>query len=254
LGDHIQFVRFLPQVKARGGRVVFECPPELEALFGNHLPGMDILLPRPPNLSVPDVECDVQISVMDLARYCRCDLETIPAPIPYVTAPEEKVVVWKDRLAADGPAFRVGLVWAGNRSYSNDANRSVRLADFAPLAAISCVHYYALQKGEAAEQADTPPAGMTLTRLDQEIQDFTDTAAAIMNLDLVIAVDTSVAHLAGALGRPVWTLIPNDSDWRWLLDREDTPWYPTMRLFRQTTHGDWSSVLSTVAVALRQCV
>jgi hypothetical protein len=146
--------------------------------------------------------------------------------------------------------IKVGLVWAGNPEYRADTARSCRLADYAPLARLPQVRFYSLQKGLASKQALCPPAGMDLTNLRGELHDFADTAAVIMNLDLVITVDTAVAHLAGALGRPVWTLVAYHGCWRWMYAREDTPWYPTMRLFRQREEGDWSYVMHWVRCEL----
>lgn len=255
MGDTIQFARYLPQVKARGGRVILEHPPELASLL-QHVPDVDTLIPQredggaPPN--PPDVSYDVQISLMSLPGLFRTDLDTIPAPIPYLSADPARVRAWRERLAANGPGYRVGLVWAGGRAYLNDVFRSTRLAEFIPLAGIPGLQFYSLQKGEAATEAAMPPEGIDWTDLAPELHDFADTAAAILNLDLILTVDTAVAHLAGALGRPVWTLLPYGiSDWRWLEGREDTPWYPTMRLFRQPQLGDWRAVMEQVRTELQ---
>jgi len=140
----------------------------------------------------------------------------------------------------------VGLAWAGSPQHMNDSNRSLALSTLAPLGAVSGATYVVLQKGPAAAQAATPPAGMKLVELGAELGDFADTAAVIANLDLVIAVDTAVAHLAGALGKPVWLLLPFAGEWRWLEGRADSPWYPTMRLFRQPQPGAWAEVLEGV--------
>ena len=146
--------------------------------------------------------------------------------------------------------LRVGLVWAGSRRHEDSPSRSLPLAAFAPLAGLPGVAYFSLQKGPAA--GDAVPEGLALTDLSGELADFTDTAAVIKWLDLVISVDTSVAHLAGALARPIWTLLPHFAEWRWLEGRADSPWYPTMRLFRQPRHGDCPAVLAQVAQALRE--
>src|SRR5262249_22645705 len=146
---------------------------------------------------------------------------------------------------------KVGLVWAGNPRNRNDHNRSCKLAHLAPLAGLEGVTFYSLQKGEAAAEAAQPPAGLQLIGLSSRLTDFSQTAAVGAQLDLVISVDTAVAHLAGALARPVWTLLTFAADRRWLLDRDDTPWYPTMRLFRQEQRGDWAGVLRRVRQALQ---
>jgi ADP-heptose:LPS heptosyltransferase len=146
--------------------------------------------------------------------------------------------------------FKVGLAWAGNPTHGNDRNRSLSLANLCPLAQVSGVRFFSLQKGEAATEARTPPPGMELVDWMQDMKDFADTAALIANLDLVIAVDTAVAHLAGALATPVWTLLPFNPDWRWLLEREDSPWYPTMRLFRQPKIVGWDEPVRQITSAL----
>ena len=140
--------------------------------------------------------------------------------------------------------MKVGLAWAGSPTHKSDRNRSMKLSDLAPLGQVPGVRFFSLQKGAAAADAKTPPAGMKFVDWTEELKDFADTAALIANLDLVIAADTAVVHLAGAMGKPVWTLLPFVSDWRWLLEREDSPWYPTMRLLRQARVGDWESVIA----------
>jgi len=142
---------------------------------------------------------------------------------------------------------KVGLAWAGSPTYKNDRNRSIKLARLAPLGQAPGARFFSLQKGEAAAEAKTPPPGMELIDWTEELKDFADTAAFLANLDLVIAADTAVVHLGGAMAKPVWALLPFASDWRWLLDRADSPWYPTIRLFRQETPGDWDGVIGRVA-------
>jgi len=190
---------------------------------------------------------------MCLPRLFGTTLETIPAETPYLFADRAKVELWAERLAGEPAARKVGLVWAGNSREHNpgaqavDRRRSVRLQKYAPLAATDGVRFFSLQKGEPAAQASDPPAGMSLIDLTAELADFSDTAALIANLDLVITVDTSVAHLAGALAKPVWILSRFDGCWRWLNGREDSPWYPTARLFRQADPGDWTSLFQKLA-------
>jgi len=176
----------------------------------------------------------------------------IPRTVPYLQADAKDAKTWQHRLASHSPIVKVGLAWAGNPAHKNDRNRSIKLALLAPLGQVPGVRFFSLQKGDAAAQAEARPPGMELVDWTVELKDFADTAALIANLDLVIAVDTAVAHLAGALGKPVWTLLPFVPDWRWLLEREDSPWYPTMRLFRQSSWGDWDSVIMRVAEALSQ--
>jgi ADP-heptose:LPS heptosyltransferase len=148
--------------------------------------------------------------------------------------------------------LRIGLVWAGGPHHSNDRWRSIPLAQFAPLTNLEGANFYSLQTGEAAEQVKQLEAPVRIIDLRDDLQDFADTAAVVASLDLVITVDTAVAHLAGALGKPVWILLTNAPDWRWFLEREDSPWYPTARLFRQTTHGNWQDVLARMQQELRK--
>ena len=155
----------------------------------------------------------------------------------------------QSRLASFGDQ-NVGIVWAGNPDHRNDRNRSFSLSRLGPLAQVAGITFHSLQKGDAARQASAPPTGMNLIDHSADLTDFAETAALIANLDLVIAADTAAAHLAGALGKPVWVLLPFVPDWRWLLDREDSPWYPTIRLFRQKRAGEWSEVFERVAQAL----
>jgi hypothetical protein len=179
--------------------------------------------------------------------------------VPYLAADPTAAAAWRERLAAL-PGLRVGLCWAGNprpdqpSAYATDRRRSIPLARYAPLAQVAGAHFVSLQKGNPATQTATPPAGLRIHDWTHELTDFADTAALIEALDLVITVDTSVAHLAGALGKKVWILNRFDSCWRWLTERNDSPWYPTARLFRQPQPGDWDSVIREVVAALRDMV
>jgi hypothetical protein len=172
-------------------------------------------------------------------------LQSIPAEVPYLSADPAKVREWKDVFAAMPEGKKVGVVWQGNPKHENDRNRSVPAILLASLLESPGFQFCSLQKGVARESM---PAG--LTDLGRLFEDFGDTAAAVLNLDLVISVDTSVAHLAGALGKPVWVLLPYAPDWRWMLHRNDSPWYPSARLFRQSMPGDWSSVIRQVRTSL----
>jgi ADP-heptose:LPS heptosyltransferase len=187
---------------------------------------------------------------MSLPRLFETELVSVPQAVPYLHADPEQTGLWRQRLEGDG--YKVGLVWAGYPGHRQDRLRSMSLTALAPLAKMQGVSFYSLQKGPAAAEAATPPAGMRLIDLAPELDDFATTAAVIANLDLVITVDTAVAHLAGAMGKPVWTLIYSPPDWRWLLDRDDSPWYPTMRLFRQGVTGEWGAVIEQVVAELQQ--
>jgi tetratricopeptide (TPR) repeat protein len=248
IGDQIQFARYIPLVKACGGRVIFECHKELMPLFDGYK-GIDKLLERP--YSCEDGESpDTCIQLLNLPGIFGTTLDTIFADVPYLRVDSEKIIKWKSRI--DSKLFKVGIVWAGNPDHRNDQNRSCRLSDFAPLASIPGVVFFSLQKGGINENGAGQPPDMQVDDLGKNLGDFYDTAAIIENLDLVISVDTSVAHLAGALGKPVWTLLPFIPDWRWMLNRKDTPWYPTMRLFRQPKQGDWKSAFVRVTKELEE--
>ncbi len=247
-GDTLQFCRYLPLVAQKGGRVVFESPPELASL----LQGMSAIdqLVEQGSEEAAGVAHDVHVPLMSLPRLFETVLETIPNVIPYLAPDRALFDHWQKRLN-DHQGFKVGLVWSGNPDNWRDRQRSIALADLAPLAAVEGASFYSLQLGAGADEAKQPPAGMALTDLSGDLRDFSDTAACIENLDLVISVDTAVAHLAGALGCPVWTLIYTPPDWRWLLQRDDSPWYPTMRLFRQEESNNWGPVVERLVVALR---
>jgi Tfp pilus assembly protein PilF len=246
-GDAIHLVRFLPQVAERGGRLIVECRPELGRLFRQFAPYASLTVSTQP-LPPFDLHCPL----MDLLPIFGIDLSNIPGNTPYLKAPPEEVEKWRARLRDHGECLKIGLVWAGSSTNRNDRNRSIPLEKLAPLARVPGVHFFSLQKGQPSAQAKNPPARMNLTDWTPELNDFADTAALIENLDLILTVDTSTAHLAGALNKPAWVMLPMVPDWRWLLGREDSPWYPTMRLFRQRVPGDWSDVVNRLAAALER--
>ncbi|MGD8883604.1 MAG: tetratricopeptide repeat protein, partial [Desulfobacterales bacterium] len=247
-GDTLQFVRYLPLVKTRGGEVIFETRKALIGLL-NDFPGIDDLVERL-SYDQPAADADLYISLLSLPGIFNTRLETIPHNIPYLSAEHEKVKYWRRRLGENG--FKVGVVWAGQPIHTDDRHRSCPLKQFAPLLEIPGVRLIGLQKGDAAKQHFNQEDGkIPFINLEEELNDFADTAGLIENLDLVISVDTAVAHLAGAMGKPVWVLLPFIPDWRWMLDQNDTPWYPSMRLFRQKMKGDWNNVFKQVAKELR---
>lgn len=243
-GDTIHMARYVPRVAARGGRVVLECQPELQRVF-ERLPDVWRVVPK----GQPRPEFDVQCPLLSLPHVFGTTLESIPAEPEYLSADPQLAEAWSKRIDAP-PGLKVGLVWAGSAGHLNDRNRSIPLARLARLREIEGVRFHGLQKGPAAAQAAADPPPLPMTDFDPLLTDFAETAALVANLDLVISVDTAVAHLAAALGKPVWLLLPFVPDWRWLLDREDNPWYPTMRLFRQKAIGDWDEVVERVAEAL----
>jgi len=248
LGDVLQFVRYLPMISARGGQLVLEAQPPLESLLRQN-PSFGSIVAIGDALPI----YDIQVGLLSLPGIFKTDMSNIPATVPYIEVDPLVVRRWRQRLG-EPAGLRVGLVWAGNPRFPGDKRRSITLESFAPLLKIPAVAFYSLQVGSAGEQAKAPPAGANLTDLGPDLRDFTDTAAVLLQLDLLIAVDTSVVHLAGALARPVWTLIPYVPDWRWFMDREDSPWYPTMRLFRQRRLDDWSDPIERVTSALCQLV
>jgi Tfp pilus assembly protein PilF len=241
LGDTLHIARFIPMLAERGATVIFECPVMLMNLL-RELPGVAQMVAP----GQPAPAYDVYCPIMSLPLMFKTTLETIPWTGPYLSADRNLMDSWAQRLPADRDRPRIGLVWAGRPGNKIDYKRSMRLDDFAPLAAIKNARFFSLQKGGAAAQTQRPPGGLELLDYSDELRDFTDTAALLANLDLIITVDTSVAHLAGAMGRPTWLLLPFSPDWRWLLKREDSPWYPTIRLFRQQTRGDWKGVMEKV--------
>lgn len=241
-GDIFQFLRFVPAVKERGGHVILEVHPDVLGL-ARTLGGYDQLIGRdrlPPGF---DLHCEL----MNLPMVLGLRMADLPGPVPYLAADPELVSFWRARFD-DLPRPIVALVWAGSATHPHDRKRSLSLARMAPLAD-SRATFVALKAPRSAE-AQTPPPGLRVIDLAPETRGFDDTAAILSLVDLLISVDTAPAHLAGALGRPVWTLLPFVPDWRWLLGREDSPWYPTMRLFRQAKRGDWGTVLERVAQAL----
>ena len=250
LGDVLQFARYASVAAAVGAKVVLQAPRPLVRLLAS-VPGVTQVIEE--GQPLPPLDSHLPLLSMPLVVGTR--LETIPTNIPYLRPDPAEVADWAERLK---PALglRVGLVWSGNprpedrAAHLVDRRRSLPLAAFASLAGLPGITFVSLQKGEPAEQAQTPPPGMILVDHTEAIADFAHTAALVANLDLVISVDTSVAHLAGALNKPVWILSRFDSCWRWLRNRPDSPWYPSARLFGQPAPGDWDSVMAQVAGAL----
>ncbi|WP_433995339.1 tetratricopeptide repeat protein [Bradyrhizobium betae] len=248
-GDAIQFARYVPMVAALGARVILEVQPPIQPLLAE-VSGVAMCVGRPSAASLPfDLHCP--LGTLPLALGTR--LDTIPSPEPYLPAsPVARVKVWEDRLGEHN-RFRVGLVWSGNPAHKNDHDRSIALDTLAPL--LDCdVQFVSLQKGARDRDRAFLDARPDIVDLTDHLTDFSDTAALISCLDLVISVDTSVAHLAGALGAPVWTMLPSNPDWRWLLNRDDSPWYSSMRLFRQPERGDWACVVDRVRRELESVV
>ena len=249
-GDTLQFIRYLPMVKKLGGSVIFETRKELMGIL-KKVPGMDSLIQRSPDGNHGE-PFDYHIPLMSLPGVFQTRLETIPSHTPYILADDRKLVKWRRIISGQKPEFKIGIVWAGRPGHTNDHNRSCGMDVFLPLSQIPGVQLFSLQKGEGVARLKEVSNGGAIVNLGERLVDFEDTAGAIANLDLIVSVDTAVAHLAGAMGNPVWLLLPFVPDWRWLLNRTDTPWYPTMRLFRQPEAGDWHTVFRNVSESLKE--
>ncbi|MET0294018.1 MAG: tetratricopeptide repeat-containing glycosyltransferase family protein, partial [Phenylobacterium sp.] len=247
-GDEIQFGRYVPLLKAMGAaHITLFCRPALEPLLRS-LAGVDLLVPASGSQNTPDH--DYWTLPMSIPHWVDTRLDTIPAETPYLSAPPERRPAWAGRLPA---GRRVGLAWRGNPAFAADALRSLPgLASLRALWDAPGLSFVSLQKGAGEAEAQAPPPGQPILDLGSQARDFADSAAIIEQLDLVISVDSAPAHLAGALGRPVWLLLPWESlDARWLLERDDSPWYPTMRLFRQARGEGWGPVIARLAEALK---
>ncbi|MCC7328061.1 MAG: tetratricopeptide repeat protein [Burkholderiales bacterium] len=247
-GDTIQLVRYIPFVKALGATVLLLVREGLEQVLQACV-GVDRIIGREEQLP----PFDFHLPLMSLPRVFGTDLDSIPADVPYLRPDPEKVRHWRARLGTTAKR-RVGIVWAGNPEHYNDRFRSIALEELHPVLATEGVQFVSLQKEPAAAQLAALPPEIDIVDLDRELKDFSDTVAVIDLLDLVLCVDTSVTHLAGALGKPMWILLPHPADFRWLQQREDSPWYPSARLFRQDSRRDWQPVVRQVAGAMAQWV
>jgi Tfp pilus assembly protein PilF len=244
-GDQFQFLRYA-RVLAERGAIVDVCVRAPLVEVAQRVPGV-----RRVWTGTPGGDYDFWISLMSVPSCVGTELHTIPATVPYLFADPVKAAHWRKRLSDTvGAQPKIGLVWAGSPTFGNDRYRSMPLAALAPLFELAGVAWLNLQKGAAHAQLAALPEAIRPLDFTAELDDFADTAALIDNLDLVITVDTAVAHLTGAMGKPVWVMLPANSDWRWLENRSDSPWYPTARLFRQTTLGDWAAVIDSMRDAL----
>jgi len=250
-GDTIQFVRYVRELDAPAVRITLLVQPALQPLIADNFPGIDVT----GALSMRS-GFDFRIPLMSLPAIFRTTVETTPNSVPYLHIDGERVTRWRERIGDRG--FRVGIVWQGSKDYAGDRDRSILLASFAPLARIPGVRLISVQAMVGMEQLDALPEGMVVERLGNELENnpdgFREMAAIMANLDLLVMSDTGPTHLAGALGRPVWLATSRYPDWRWMREREDTPWYPNMRLFRQATAGDWDGVFARMAGELRTLV
>ncbi|HUB24701.1 MAG TPA: tetratricopeptide repeat protein [Tepidisphaeraceae bacterium] len=254
LGDILQLVRYIPMILERGGTVILASPPELLRLFNNRWPGVQVI-----DASQPAPQYDLRCEMSSLPFAFRTTLKSIPANIPYLSADPKLSEIWKSRMPTDARR-KVGIVWANQ---PNPPGRCPPPEQWSALARMNDIWFCSLQKPIARalrKKGETtppprftppPPPGMALTDWTNELNDFADTAALLANLDLLICIDTATAHLAAAMGKPVWLLLKHVPDWRWMLNRPDSPWYPTMRLFRQPTRGDWQTPIQQIVSELK---
>jgi tetratricopeptide (TPR) repeat protein len=244
-GDMLQFVRYAPLVAERGGRVIVSTAPDLTRLL-REMPQISQVVDAG---NLPEFDCHCPILSLPFAF--KTQLDSIPADIPYLKAPAEAAARWREILPVKKDRLRIGLVWAGNPGRKLDQRRSLQPEQLAPLFEVGGAEFFSLQKGNPVSMISSFPQ---VNDPSGKLTDFAETAAAVENLDLVITVDTAVAHLAGALGKPVWVLLGFVPAWRWMLDRADSPWYSTMRLFRQPAMGDWNTPMEQVVLSLREII
>ncbi len=246
-GDTINFARYVP-IAARGAKIVLETQPALKGLMAR-LEGVADVVDRGAALPAFDYHCPLGSLPLAFAT----ELATIPAAVPYVTADPARCAHWRERLPRSGRRV-VGIAWCGNPGFRGDHNRSMSFVQFAPIAAAADVAFVTLNPGVSERDVAALATHPDVANLAAEYRDFDDTAAVIACLDLIVTTDTSIAHLAGALGKPVWILLSRSPDWRWLLEREDCPWYPSARLFRQSVLGDWPPVVARVRQELEKFI
>ncbi len=253
-GDALMFSRYLPELRQRGVTVLLECKPELLRLFRDSGLADRVVARKPGDDSPPPFDYDRHLPLLDLPALFNTTLATIPKTIPYLHPDPALMEKWSQRLGSrrqSPPELRVGISWSGNPEAAANRNRACTLADLRPLLSVPGVVFYSVQKGPPARELTGLADNPGIENLDPELTDFAESAALLCNLDLLISTDTAVVHLAGALGVETWTLLHTASEWRWLMSRTDSPWYPGMRLFRQSRPGDWRGVVETVATALK---
>jgi hypothetical protein len=225
LGDTLMACRYIPMLASQGAKVIAEVQPPLKSLLKN-LDGISLLIAKGETIPHFDVHCPI----MSLPLAFKTTMQTIPAKVPYLVVPKDSIEKWRPKL--NGAEIKVGIAWAGNPNYPQDSDRSILLKNILPILGVKGARFFSLQKDLRHGDKEILAVNSEIVRLDQEINDFEDTAAIMMSLDLVISSDTSIVNLAGALSRPTWVLLSFNPDWRWLLDRSDSPWYPTARFIQ----------------------
>lgn len=240
-GDSIQFIRYLRKIDKGSGKIVLECPNSLVRLFST-FSEVDMIIGAGERIPT----FDLHAPLMSLPYLLGTELDTIPAEVPYIEVEGGRSIANE----FDETKLNVGVVWAGSAGHKKNSSRSIDLSCFMELAGVENVQLYSLQVGDRVDDLQNTPEDVNIIDMAEKIDDYLDTAQIIQSLDLVISVDTSVAHLAGAVGKPVWVLLQSDNDWRWLLDREDSPWYPTARLFRQKRDDEWGAVFEDIKRSL----
>jgi hypothetical protein len=246
-GDTLQFVRYVPLLVRMGAKVVLEVQPSLKALLAS-IEGVTVTARGEP-LPAFDLHCPI----LSLPLAFNSELSTIPASVPYIESPRDRMWKWQARFP-QGKRLYAALAWSGSPTHRQDHLRSIALAELAPLLSIGDIQWISIQRDLRPGDSEFLTGNPDIIHVGAELADFGDTASVIELVDLIISVDTSVVHLAGAMGRPVWALLPYSPDFRWLLDREDSPWYPTARLFRQPKLGDWQSVIGRLRQELGRLV
>jgi Flp pilus assembly protein TadD len=246
-GDAFQFCRYVPMLVDRGAKVILSIIPAMAELLATVSPQVQVI---PTGAGLPPF--DLHVSAMSFPHLFGTTIDTIPAKIPYLDAPSARLTKWKPILETharrDSRSLKVGLVWGGRPK--PDPKRSIPIQSLAPLSDVPGIAWYSLQTGEPQVQLSDPPAGMNVIDLGKDLADFSDTAAALSHLDLFLTIDTAAAHLAGALGVPTWTMLHSAADWRWTAQGDTTPWYPGMRLFRQSKSGGWDEVVEKIRAEL----
>jgi hypothetical protein len=242
-GDTLQFIRYVKMIEPRDGQLIVSAQRELMSLLAQS--GYARLVAH--GEALPPF--DVHLPLLSLPRIFGTTLDTVPSKVPYLTADPQRISNWRETFKGYS-GLKVGISWQGRKTFPGDRVRSLPLENFAPLAQVPGVQFFSLQKAPGSEQLPPFADRYGVVDLSPALETFLDTAAAMLNLDLVVTSDTAVAHLAGALGVPVWVALSRVPDWRWLLERSDNPWYPTMRLFRQTRLGDWPPVFQAIAEEL----